>query len=182
MTNSKVSVRYAKALFESAKEKQILDLIKVDVDLLTETVVASDQLQILLENPTVSSGLKLETLVKIFETKVAPLTVQFFQLIAKNKREADLLGILRHFQKLYKEENNILDALMITTTKLDDKQKEEMMALLKKTYQADIHLTEKIDTEIIGGFILRIDDKQVDASIVRKLQKIKNELLQTALN
>ncbi len=182
MTNSKVSVRYAKALFESAKEKQTLDLIKVDVDLLTETIVASDQLQILLENPTVSGGLKLETLVKIFETKVAPLTIQFFQLVAKNKREADLLGILRHFQKLYKEENNILDALMITTTKLDDKQKGEIMELLKKAYQADIHLTEKIDTEILGGFILRIDDKQVDASIVRKLQKIKNELLQTALN
>lgn len=182
MTNSKISVRYAKALFATAKEKNILDAIKNDVDTMYSTIKESAELAGLLESPTINGTKKFEILKQIFDKDVNSISIQFLELVAKNKREAFLTGILHYFIVLFKKDKNIMDAIITTSIALTEDQQEKVAKVLKNTYKADIELTQKVDPNIIGGFIVRIEDKQLDSSIIRKLSDIKQSFMNASLN
>ena len=182
MTNSKISVRYAKALFATAKEKNILDVIKNDVDLISSMINESADLKRLLESPTINGRKKFEILKQIFAKDLNKISIQFLELVAKNKREAYLTGILHYFVVLFKKDKNIMDAVITTSIALTDTQKEKVIQVLKNTYKAEIELTQKVDPSIIGGFIVRIEDKQLDSSIIRKLSDIKQSFMEAPLN
>ena len=98
-------------------------------------------------------------------------------LILKNSREDILRQIADAFINLYKKSKNIMDVTVISATKLDDKTRATIEAKIKANFEGTIELTEKIDPALIGGFIVRIDDQQIDASIASQLSNLKNILL-----
>ena len=61
------------------------------------------------------------------------------------------------------------------------RQKENIISLIKKEIESEIELTELVNTDIVGGFVLRIDDVQYDSSVRSELKEIKKHLLETAL-
>ena len=88
--------------------------------------------------------------------------------------------IARYFVELYRKEKNIKAATFTTAIDVDDNIKAEVIALVKKMYNANVELTSIVDETIIGGYILRIDDKQLDTSISNKLKEINRELINTS--
>ena len=105
------------------------------------------------------------------------MSLDFIDLIVKNSREDVLKEIAEAFVNLYKKKNNILDVTVISATELNQETKDQIISKIKASFEGTIEMVEKVDPALIGGFIIRIDDKQIDASIASQLSNLKNILL-----
>lgn len=181
MNEGKVATRYAKAVFETAREKKVLDKVYQDFKLILNTFNQSKEIKEHLQNPLLKDKDKLEVLNKLFSAHTDNVINQLFKLLVKNKRELYLPAIARVFADMYKHDRNIKTATLITAVKIQDDLKEKLVSFVKNTYQSEIELEEKINEDIIGGFVLRIDDQQFDASVSTQLTQIKNQFINTSV-
>lgn len=175
MGQSRIPVRYAKAFFSLAKEKNMLDVFRKDMDIV-KTICEAAVFKTILESPVISASKKEAIFSEIFKSIVNEKTLAFLNLILKNKREVYLPDIARDFDDLYRAEKGIKIVTFTTASAIDDTLRQHVVATVKKYYNAEIELKEKVKEEIIGGFVLQIDDQRYDASISSKLEKIERTL------
>jgi F-type H+-transporting ATPase subunit delta len=178
MNDSQISVRYARALFSLASEKQELDEVYRDMELLMETSKL-EEFQFLLMVPSLKPGRKIEILDSVFKSSVREMTSSMIGLVVKNKRELYLPGIARNFKDMYRRAMGIRSASLVTAHPVDEKTMEGVRALIARAYDADVELATAVDQDVIGGFVLRIEDSQYDASVANSLKNIRKQLLQT---
>lgn len=181
MNQSTITVRYAKAFFSTAKEKNMLDKLKADIELVLSVCKSSSEFILLLESPVVKTSKKTDLIKSIFSEKVNELTLNFLLLIAQNKREVQIPGICRNFLTLTRKDQNIKSAVITTASEINKETLKKVETVIAKELDAKIELTSEVNTEIVGGIVLRIDDKQYDASVATQLKKIKQQLLETEL-
>jgi F-type H+-transporting ATPase subunit delta len=181
MNESLITVRYAKAFFATAKEKKLLDVFKSDIQLVLEVCTKSSDFNLLLESPVVKTSKKEELLKSIFEGKIHQLTMNFLLLIVKNKREIHIPGISRNFLALTRKDQNIKSATLITATQMSAETLMKISKIMEKQLNTKVELSSQVDAEIIGGMVLRIDDKQYDASVATQMNNIKQRLLESEL-
>ncbi|RIJ49686.1 ATP synthase F1 subunit delta [Maribellus luteus] len=181
MDQSAINVRYAKAFFSTAKEKKLLDTLKADILSVLEVCRSVPDFVLLLESPVVKTSKKAALIKQIFEGKVNPLTLNFLLLIVENKREVFIPGICRNFLDLSKKDQNIRSAVLTTASEVNAATLQKIQELLEKELNATIELSTQVNPEILGGLVLRLDDKQYDASVASQLRKIKQNLLETEL-
>jgi F-type H+-transporting ATPase subunit delta len=178
MNDSQISVRYARALFLSASEKQVSDRVYKDMELLAETCRLED-FQYLLMVPSLKPGKKCDLLESILKDNVCDLTMSMIKLVIQNKREVYLPGIARNYRDLYRKAMGIRSASLVTAHPVDDHILDGVKKLITRTYKSDVELTSKVNDDLIGGFVLTIEGQQYDASVARSLKKMKKQLLQT---
>lgn len=181
MSISAIRVRYAKAFFTLAKEKNLLGQLKTDIQGIFDICNQSADFIHLLESPVVTTTKKSELITKIFKSQINPLTLNFLLLIIDNKREVHIPGICRNFLDLTRKDQNIKSAVMITATEINAVTVEKIREIISKELNATIELACQVEPGIIGGLILRIDDKQYDSSVNTQLRKIKQTLLETEI-
>jgi len=181
MDQSKINVRYAKAFFTLAKEKGLTIELRKDAGLITSVCTTSSDFILMLESPVVKTSQKIEALKRIFEGKVNALSLNFLLLIAENKRENYLQGIFRNLEGLYRNEEGIKSAVLTSAQPLSEALVLQVQNVLETEFNAKVELSQKVDAKLIGGFVLRVDDKQYDASLSTQLKKIKEQLLHTEL-
>lgn len=181
MDQSKINVRYAKAFFTLAKEKGLTTELRKDAGLIAHVCETSTDFILLLESPVVKTTNKVKAIRSIFEGKVNVLSLNFLVLIAENKRERNIPGIFRNLEDLYRKEEGIKTAVLTSAQPLDEELVLQVRKILEIEFNAKVELSQKVNSELIGGFVLRVDDKQYDASISTQLKKIKEQLLQTEL-
>lgn len=178
MKGVRAAVRYAKALKQFAQDKNNLEAIYADVKLIHSTIVENKDLRLMLRSPLIKSSKKKEVLNLIFDSKVDGLTVQFIQLVISHKRESILELICVDFISQYNELKNIAKVSVTTPKKLTDALRNQLIEKIIKDYNlSQVELDEVVDESIIGGMILRIGDEQLDASVRRQLNDIKQELI-----
>ena len=177
MNYSKIAVRYAKAVFLLAEEKKQLKEVADDMDTLLKVEKEVPQISDLYKNPVLSSKDKITVLNELFGKSFNEVSLNFIKLIIENKREAHISGVARNFIKRYRESLGIKNAVLTTAVKIDDAKRNEIIEIVKNTYNAEVELESKEDASLIGGFVLQIDDIQFDASISTQLKNIKQELL-----
>lgn len=180
MNESQISVRYAKALFQSAAEQKILDRVNKDMELLSSTCMLED-FQYMLVVPTLQPSQKIKLVREIFEKHVSKISISMMDLVIRNKREAYLPGIARYFKDLYRKEKGIRTATLVTAQSVDESVMSSIRNLIKKTYDSEVDLSSSVDGDVIGGFILTIEDMRYDASVASNLKKLKKQLLQTSI-
>jgi F-type H+-transporting ATPase subunit delta len=181
MDQSAITVRYAKAFFATAKEQDLLITLKPDIELILTVCNNSADFILLLESPIVKTSKKIELITSIFKEKIHALTMKFLRLIITNKREIHIPGICRNFLTLTRKDQNIKSAVITTAIEINKNTIDKVESIIAKELDSKIELSCEVDSEIIGGLILRLDDKQYDASIATQLKKIKQELLETEL-
>lgn len=181
MDQSAITVRYAKAFFSLAKEKNLLDKLKVDIESVLEICNQSTDFILLLESPIVKSSKKTELIKTIFSGNVHELTLNFLLLITENKRESHIPGICRNFLEFTRKDQNIKSAVLTTASEVSTETAKKIEQLLGKELNATIELSTSVNPDILGGLVLRLDDKQYDASVATQLKKIKQSLLETEL-
>lgn len=181
MDESAITVRYSKAFFSLAKEKNLLPQLREDMELISSVSRESKDFILLLESPVVKTSKKTEILRMIFKDKINQLSMDFLELIIRNKRDVHIPDICRHFLTLTRKDQNIQTAVITTATALNPETKVKIALLLEKELKVSIELTEKVNPSIIGGLILRLDDKQYDASVATQLKRIKQRLLETEI-
>ncbi|MBI9056704.1 MAG: ATP synthase F1 subunit delta [Labilibaculum sp.] len=177
MNESKISVRYAKALFELGKEKELIDTVIKDIQLVDEVCKSIADFWLMVESPVVKTSQKRASMKQIFGDRINAITLNFLDLVVKNRREIYLKDISRNFLALCRKDQGILSATLTSATTIEEGSKENLSTLLSKSFNSKIELEEVVDEEIIGGFVLRVEDQQLDASVSTQLNKIKRELL-----
>jgi F-type H+-transporting ATPase subunit delta len=177
MNESKISVRYAKALFALAKEAGSLDILRNDVEFLYQCIREIPELDFVIHNPVIKTSEKVRLFAEAFEKNLSKTAFSFVRLVIEHRREEYFAGISRYFLSLLKTEQGIQPAEIITAVRLDESLRKSVVQLISKKFNARVELQEETDQSLIGGFILRVGDQQVDASIASKLKHIQNELI-----
>jgi F-type H+-transporting ATPase subunit delta len=173
MAQSRATIRYAKALFQLAAEQDILEQSYQDIVFLDAVCTQSKEFSLLLKSPIVKTDKKLKILEEIFGSKINKVTMSFINIITTKRRESLLALVASSFITLYKKHNKIGTATVISATPLDKALKAEMIRFIKKNGDKNVELTEKIDENIIGGAIIRMGDKQLDASVSREISELR---------
>lgn len=181
MDESAITVRYAKALFSLAKEKNQLATLKEDMDLVAAVCSQSAEFNQLLKSPVVKTSEKVHLIQLIFQGKISPLSLQFLKVVTQNKREVFIPSMCRNVLTRIRKEKNIKTAVITTAQAFEEKLLEKATKILEKEMGSKIELSAKVNPQLIGGMILRIDDKQYDASVATQLKKLKQEMLKAQL-
>jgi len=177
MADQRVAARYAKSLLDLGKEMGTLSAVKDDMDLLSKTMTESRELRLLLRNPIVKHDKKLAILKAIFEGKVSDMTLRFFTILTEKNRESAIEGIGPEFLAQYNAMQGIQSAEVTSATPLTAVARLEIRKLVtQQTGHAEVQLTEKVDPELIGGFVLRVGDNQIDDSVRTSLRRMRTSL------
>lgn len=173
MQGTRVASRYAKSLLQLSLEQGVLEKVSADMKLVAECIDANKDLELLLKSPIIKTDKKIAILNDVFGEKVTPITNAFLNIITNKKREIYLLEIANSFNSQYKLHKKVLTAVITTAQGIDDDTRNKVMALVKNNSESEVELVEKNDPSLIGGFVLRVGDKQVDTSIARQLKNMK---------
>jgi|SRR5664280_94572 len=180
MNDSKISVRYSRALFESALEKKILDKVYSDMIFISE-ICDIPEMKEFLYSPIIVPSKKMEILHRITEKNVEKITLSFLDLVVRNEREAFLPAMARAFKHETKKYKGITESVLTTAVKVDEGIRKQVSTLIEEIFKTKVELTEVVDEKIIGGFVLRIEFDLIDASVRSKLRKIEKELKGSSL-
>lgn len=175
MKETKIANRYAKALFDLALEKELIDQVKVDMELVVSVCQQNKDFRMMLQSPIIFTGKKEAILREIFEKQIQQISYYFLMIITRKKREALLEAIAQQFVIIFKEYKNITMATLSTAVELDKEIKDKVIALLSEQTKGEIELTEEINKDLIGGFVLSYDDNQYDASIKKQIKELRRD-------
>lgn len=171
---SRVASRYVKSLLDLAVTQKALDKVHADMQLFASTIGKSRDLELMLKSPVIKHDKKNAILSSIFKSKVNALTMAFIDILTKKNREPLLPEIAKEFHNAYNAYKGIGKASVTTTVPMDAKTRAEFESIVKKlSNRKEVELEEKVDKDLIGGFVLNVEDKQIDASIKNNLKKLK---------
>lgn len=173
MTGVKLASRYSRSLLLLAIERGELEEVYNDMKLVANTCSENKDFTVLLRSPIIKTDKKRSILREIFAGKINKTSMAFLEIITNKRREYFLEKIAVEFLSQYKENKKITSATVTTSVKLDNDLKEKILALIKNQMKQDVDLVELVDEKLIGGFILRIGDTQIDSSIQRRLNDLR---------
>jgi F-type H+-transporting ATPase subunit delta len=176
MNDSKISVRYAKAIFELALEKGRLQEVESDMRLILEVSKTTD-FRLLIDNPVIKPSDKINIFRAAFDGKLEKLTSTLIELVVRNSREQFLPLIARDFIDSSVRHRGITEVTLTTAVKASSKVLESISTLVRKRFNTEVMLNEVVDEGLIGGFILRVDDNLIDASVRNKLRRIEKAMI-----
>lgn len=168
-----VASRYAKSLIDLAVETKQLEEVCNDMRLIKRVCQENREFVTLLESPVVKTDKKMAIFKSIFGGKISVTTQLFLDLIARKRREGYIDNIAYAFDEQYKLYKNITTAVITTAVPLDAATKSKIAEFVKKSATGEVEIIEKTDKSLIGGFILTVNDKQVDTTIKRKLNDLR---------
>jgi len=177
MNEGLITVRYAKAFYELAAEEKVLDTVRQDMNSILSLAREVEDFRFFLDSPLIKSDEKKKIFTKLFKDSVQEVTLRLLSLLVEHKRENYLEGICRNFLSHYKAEMGIKEASITTAFEIPEEIKEHIHAFVTKYFNAKIELNQRVAPSIIRGFVLRVEDQQINASIASQLNKIKRELI-----
>lgn len=175
MNEGIISVRYAKALFLTAKEKGIINEIKDDMLYILE-LTAMQEVRDLLISPVIQNSVKRSAMKALLKGNTSDITMNLAILTVNNNREMFLPAIARSYIQSANKFNGITKAILTTAAEISDSVKANIRELIEKGLNTRVELDEIIDADITGGFLLKVEDTFIDGSVKSQLRKIKKEL------
>jgi len=174
MTDFRAASRYVKSLLGLAIEKGALDAVHSDMVMFSKIVDGNHDFALMLRNPIISHDKKRDVLEKLFKGKVHPLTMSILDIITRKNREPLLPSIAKEFHNAYNEYKGVGKATVVTAIPLDAKLRAEFEQMVKNlSDKKQVELIESVDPDMIGGFVLTVGDRQIDASIKNKLKALQ---------
>ena len=178
MPNPRLAFRYAKSLLDLAVEQNTVEGTLQDVNLLDGICRQSPDFVNVLRSPIIKADKKQQIIDAVMGGKLHPLTQAFIKLLVSKGRESNLPEIASAFISQYKTMKNIKTATLTTAVPVSDSLKEAIRGkVLNAMPGMQIELKEQVDAELIGGFVLQVEDRLVDASIRRDLNDVKAQFL-----
>ena len=175
MKSTKSAVRYAKALLELSQEQNKLDIVESNMLEIIKAGKETHDFQVFLNSPVIKADKKIDVLNQLF-SNFDSLSLSFIALITKNSRERLISEIAISFVAQIKEIRGIVPVSITSATPLDSKTKDVILTKINSSIKAKLEVEEIIDKALIGGFIVRMGDKQIDASVASQLNRMKQEL------
>jgi F-type H+-transporting ATPase subunit delta len=176
MSVGTVASRYAKSLIELAEEQNVVEKVYQDMLLFKQIAAENRGLMLALKSPVVRHEKKLAILKAVFEKNVDPVSFSIFNIITRKNRESILDAIAEEFVGLYNRYKGIQRASVTTSIPLSPTLRSQFKKMVTDATGMTVELEEKIDEKLIGGYLLRVGDRQIDASLKSRLNELKLEL------
>lgn len=171
-----VAKRYAKALFEVASDKGIVDAVKDDLRAVVAAVQADKSFEQLLMHPNISSEEKLGVLNKAFEGKVQETVLSVLHILVKNGREALLNELLSYYLEVANQATGSAEAVVTTPAALSEADAQAVAAQFSQLTGKQIRVANVVDPALLGGMTVRIGDRLYDGSLSGKLARLEKSL------
>lgn len=174
MSYSRVVSRYVKSLLDLAVERGVLEEVHKDMQMFARICKENRAFALMLRNPIIKHDKKRDILEKLFKGRVHVLTMSIFDIITRKNREPLLPEIAEEFHNAYNDFKGIGKASVTTAIPLDAALRNEFEGIVKKlSNKKEIELEQRVDADMIGGFVLNVGDKQIDASLKNKIRTLK---------
>ncbi len=176
MLDREVAIRYARALFDSAKERGYLDT--ADEQLATlQTVFERDRSLInYLAAPQIDDDKKEALIHKVFDANFARGILEFTLLVARKRRVEYLPLMIEEFRDLVADERGLIKAEVTAAHQLSAEQREKLVSKLQQKLGKTVELSEKQDSSVIGGIRVRLKDDVIDGTVENDLRKLRERL------
>lgn len=177
MKSNKTAGRYAKSLLGLAIEQDMLETAAQNMSTIAEVAANEKDFRLLLESKVIKPDQKMAVMNKVFGGSFSELTMKFIGIITQYNREPILADIAEAFIAQYKKHKNIVTAEVTSAVALTDEDREKVKQIVREISTGDVEIKESINKDIIGGLIIRVADKQVDASVANRLETLRRELI-----
>lgn len=175
MKETRAAIRYAKALLDLSIDQKKDDGVNKDMLLIAGTISENKDLQIMLKSPVIKAKSKKDVLMAIFKTSVNNISEGLILQLIENKR-LELLGeIAKQYTIIYDYHKGTQVAKVTSAYALTADLKAKVLQKITDLVGKKVDLENIVDPSLIGGFVLRVGDKQFDASISGKLNKLRRE-------
>ena len=175
MSYTKITIRYAAAFFDLAEEKGIVENAYEDMTLLGNICTSNRDFVLMLQNPVIHSEKKNKVITKIFGKSVHKISLSFMSLMIRKRRERYLPSIAEAFADLYQAYKGIKTAYVTTAVELGAGERKSILEILQKVTNKKIELVEKTNETLLGGFVINLDNFQLDQSIAAKIKQLKKD-------
>lgn len=174
---SKAYEPYAQALMSIGQSSNSLDALSGDVSMIAETLAGSSELSDFLANPFIGDQVKKDAIGQLFDGKVNPTTLSFLKLLVDRRRAVCLPGICSEFKSLVRKLNQVVLAEVTSTVELSDAQKQTVRdRVIAMTSARSVELETTIDTDLLGGVIIKVGSQVIDASLRGQLRRISYKI------
>ncbi len=180
MSVHKITSRYARSIIELAQEQGILEEV-IENAKFFKMVAKNRGFMRLLRNPIYKPVTKLKVFSALFGNKVNKIFYRFLELVVKKGRESLLPLIMDDILLQYKSMQKITDIELTTASEMPDEFIAKLKDVLKKSslIEENMEINTHIDKSIMGGFIIKINDKLIDSSVKTKLKAIEKNIIET---
>lgn len=176
MSTGIVAEKYSTAIFELAQEQDLLKVLEEDFLYVLEVMSSHKELKLLLAHPVMENKMKIDLVKKIFADSINKIALNFINVMIERGRSSYITEAITNFITLSREARGITEATVIVTEPLTEQAQEKLMQRLQSILQKEVVLKIKIDKKILGGMIVQIGDKRIDASIARRLEEFEKVL------
>ncbi len=171
---TRAAIRYAKAVLSLANDQNSAEAVNNDMKLMANTIAESTDLNEMLNSSIVKSDTKKAALLAVFPN-LNTISSGLFDLLISNKRVNILNDIALKYSVLFDESQGKEVAQVTTAIPMTEDLEMKVLAKVKELTSKAVELENIVDESILGGFILRVGDKQYNASVSNKLNKLKRE-------
>jgi len=167
---------YARALYEAAREKDRVEVVRDQLGELTAAMETTPELEAFLANPQLDPGAKADVLEEV-TTGGDPVVRNFVRLVASKGRAGQLRTIAEEFQALVDREQGRLSVELTTAYALDEDEATAIVSKIEAASGRTVDATRSVDPDLIGGMILQAGTLRVDASVRGRLDRLRRELV-----
>lgn len=174
-----VSERYALSLYEVAKDEHKAEAILDELDAVTQVFAENPDLMKVLKTPSIQLPDKKETLQNVFGGRIDPYLLNFLKLITEKRRIGLLPEMTEAYRQQYYFEEGICEVRAVTASPMSEELTEKLKAKMCSVTGKKVVLKTKVDPSILGGIVVKVDNKQIDTSVKTRLQELAQKLTQT---
>jgi F-type H+-transporting ATPase subunit delta len=174
MNSARIAVRYAKALFDLALDSNVVDGVYRDMKNISR-ICTMEEVKDVISNPVIPLQKRKDAVIALAGDDAEKVTADFISLMFNHGRGEFLAAAARNFVDLTRRHRGIRQVTVTTAVPVDEATKREMAALIAGQKTGSIEFNEQVDESIVGGFILRVDDSYIDASVRNRLNRFRKE-------
>ena len=167
---------YARSLFEVAQEQGKLDVVREELGQITEALEENAELRLFFYSPYFSTDEKRDGLRRTV-TDADPMTMNVLDILVENHRLPVLPRMRREYERRWREANNLLPVTVTSAVELDDSVVERIGDEIGRQTGRKVELTRKVDPSIVGGFVVRVGNAILDASIKNRLDNLRKQIV-----
>ncbi|MHC1703378.1 MAG: ATP synthase F1 subunit delta [Tenuifilaceae bacterium] len=178
MNTGRISVRYAKALYEYAADEKVEAEVYEHTGIVSDIIDSSSDLFTILNNPVILPSEKERIISKVFTGKVHPILIKFINLMVKKRRESFIKNALLVYRKIYRENKGLVRVVIETPVELSEETKSKILSFVTKNFHKTPQVEIKLIPDLIGGFIIEVEGMLFDLSVSGQLAKVRKALVQ----
>lgn len=178
MSIERIANRYAHTLINAAVEQQKVEEVYNDALVFENAMENSRELVLLLESPIINADKKIKALTAVFRESVGSLFLSFVEVICRKGREPYMESIINTLKEVYKSEKGITEVEVVTAADVDENTLENIKEKVRSLpfVREHVQMKHSVDPGILGGFIIRYEDKVYDASVAHDLETLRRQI------